>query len=101
MRLLIITICLFPLCFLFEVFSSLAVGRSRFAYQLCEVSAAVLGWTVLFALVAFLIVGPFRPYRTFSLRGDCAQRALISSISLAALLSIFIINAIQIACAIG
>lgn len=101
MRLLVITICLFPLGYFFELFSSLAVGRSHFAYQLFEVLGVIYGWTLLSALVAFLVIGPFRPHTTFSLRGDCGQRALIFFVALAALLAIVVISAIGIARAIG
>lgn len=101
LRLLIITICLFPLAYVFEYFSGLAVGRSHFAYQLFEGLGFVYSWTLLFALTAFLVLGPFRPYTTFSLRGDCGRRALIFFVALAALLTIMIITAISIGNAIG
>ena len=83
MRLLVWTLCAFPLGYLFEFFASLALGRSHFAYKLFEVLGAVYGWTIISALWAFLIVGPFRPYTEFSLRGDCSQRARIFFIALA------------------
>lgn len=101
MRLLVVTICLFPLAYLFELFSSMAVGHFHFAHQLFEILGFICGWTVLSALVAFLVLGPFRPYTTFSLRGDCRQRALIFVVALTALLAIIVVTAIGIARAIG
>ena len=101
MRLLLITICLFPLGYGFEFFSWLALGRSHFAYQFFEFLGFVYSWTLLFTLVAFVVIGPFRPYTTFSLRGDCRQRALIFSVAFTTLFAIIIGSAFVIARAIG
>ena len=101
MRLLVWTLCAFPLGYLFEFFASLALGRSHFAYKLFEVLGAVYGWTIISALWAFLIVGPFRPYTEFSLRGDCSQRARIFFIALAVLLALFVLAGIFIGLRIG
>ena len=96
MRLLIITVLLFPLAYVFELLASLALGRSHFAYQLFEVLGAVYAWAVISALAALLVIGPFRPHTSFSLRGDCRQRALNFSVAFVALLGILIISAIAI-----
>lgn len=101
MRLLLITICLFPLGYVFELFSSLAVGRSHFAYQLLDIFGVIYSWALLSALAGFLVIGPFRPYTAFSLRGDCGQRVAIFCVALVALLAIVIIVVIGIARAIG
>lgn len=101
MRLLVITICLFPLGYVFEFFASLALGRSHFAYRCFEILGAIVGWTVLSALVGFLFIGPFRPQTTFSLRGECGQRVLIFFVALSALLVITIFYAIAVARAVS
>jgi len=101
MPLLLITIGLFPLGYVFELLASFAVGRSHFAYQLFELLGLIYGWTLISALVAFLIIGPFRPYTKFSLRGDCGPRAAIFFVAAMALICIFVIVAISVALSIG
>jgi hypothetical protein len=101
MRLLVWTLCAFPIAYLFEFFAGLAVGRSHFAYKLFEVVGAVYAWTIIAVLWAFLIVGPFRPQTEFSLRGECRQRARIFFVALAMLLTLVVIYAICIAVQIG
>jgi|LakMenEpi03Aug12_release.lakeMendotaPanAssembly.Ray.scaffolds.fasta_scaffold517364_1 dolichyl-phosphate-mannose--protein O-mannosyl transferase len=96
MRLLVWTLCVFPLGYSFEFLSWLALGRSHFAYQFFEVLGAIYGWTVISALWAFLIIGPFRPYTEFSVRGECRQRARIFFVALSVLLALFVIWGIAI-----
>ena len=101
MALLLVTIFLFPLGYIFELLASFAVGRSHLAYQVFEFLGFAYGWTLISALVAFLLIGPFRPYNTFSLRGDCGPRAAIFFVAMIALICIFIIVALSVALSIG
>jgi hypothetical protein len=101
MRLLLITICLFPVGFVFETLSSFALGRSHFAFQIFEVLGVVYSWTLISALVTLLIIGPFRPFAAFSLRGDCGQRVLNFLVAFGALLSILLLYAVIIARALA